>query len=114
MIRRPPRSTLFPYTTLFRSVRSVQSNIHLFNRLGVALAVLLSGCVAGGPNPGVSSAPPSNSPNAVAPPASAIAVATPKGATYASGVLGYRLDLPPGWQRTPCLSNAGPAGSEWV
>src|SRR3712207_7173018 len=23
MIRRPPRSTLFPYTTLFRSVRSV-------------------------------------------------------------------------------------------
>src|SRR2546430_9647074 len=25
MIRRPPRSTLFPYTTLFRSVASVQS-----------------------------------------------------------------------------------------
>src|SRR2546430_5286588 len=24
MIRRPPRSTLFPYTTLFRSVRPVQ------------------------------------------------------------------------------------------
>src|SRR2546426_7944270 len=24
MIRRPPRSTLFPYTTLFRSVRDVQ------------------------------------------------------------------------------------------
>src|SRR5256885_12953673 len=24
MIRRPPRSTLFPYTTLFRSVRAVQ------------------------------------------------------------------------------------------
>src|SRR3712207_7732239 len=24
MIRRPPRSTLFPYTTLFRSVRSKQ------------------------------------------------------------------------------------------
>src|SRR5256885_8489658 len=24
MIRRPPRSTLFPYTTLFRSVRRVQ------------------------------------------------------------------------------------------
>src|SRR3712207_9592341 len=23
MIRRPPRSTLFPYTTLFRSIRSV-------------------------------------------------------------------------------------------
>src|SRR5690348_17604919 len=25
MIRRPPRSTLFPYTTLFRSIRAVQS-----------------------------------------------------------------------------------------
>src|SRR2546426_4486714 len=24
MIRRPPRSTLFPYTTLFRSIRAVQ------------------------------------------------------------------------------------------
>src|SRR5439155_19084904 len=26
MIRRPPRSTLFPYTTLFRSIRSVPSS----------------------------------------------------------------------------------------
>src|SRR2546422_3248961 len=26
MIRRPPRSTLFPYTTLFRSDQPVQSN----------------------------------------------------------------------------------------
>src|SRR5690349_23238109 len=26
MIRRPPRSTLFPYTTLFRSARSVASS----------------------------------------------------------------------------------------
>src|SRR2546426_11123824 len=26
MIRRPPRSTLFPYTTLFRSVAAVQLN----------------------------------------------------------------------------------------
>src|SRR2546429_5752177 len=25
MIRRPPRSTLFPYTTLFRSLRSISS-----------------------------------------------------------------------------------------
>src|SRR5258708_36522580 len=25
MIRRPPRSTLFPYTTLFRSVKTVQA-----------------------------------------------------------------------------------------
>src|SRR5260221_3337555 len=26
MIRRPPRSTLFPYTTLFRSARPVRTN----------------------------------------------------------------------------------------
>src|SRR2546427_4820371 len=29
MIRRPPRSTLFPYTTLFRSVGAVQTDEHL-------------------------------------------------------------------------------------
>src|SRR5260370_30900805 len=29
MIRRPPRSTLFPYTTLFRSVRSIGSDLHM-------------------------------------------------------------------------------------
>src|SRR5258708_17082315 len=27
MIRRPPRSTLFPYTTLFRSVRKILSGL---------------------------------------------------------------------------------------
>src|SRR2546430_9080306 len=32
MIRRPPRSTLFPYTTLFRSQRAA---------LGIALAIVL-------------------------------------------------------------------------
>src|SRR5688572_31155779 len=29
MIRRPPRSTLFPYTTLFRSLRSLVRETHL-------------------------------------------------------------------------------------
>src|SRR5256885_3318376 len=29
MIRRPPRSTLFPYTTLFRSVASLESIKHI-------------------------------------------------------------------------------------
>src|SRR2546422_11596293 len=29
MIRRPPRSTLFPYTTLFRSLREVVSDLKL-------------------------------------------------------------------------------------
>src|SRR3712207_7105167 len=28
MIRRPPRSTLFPYTTLFRSVRALEACLH--------------------------------------------------------------------------------------
>src|SRR2546426_7561377 len=28
MIRRPPRSTLFPYTTLFRSLQPVRKSIH--------------------------------------------------------------------------------------
>src|SRR3712207_7421422 len=28
MIRRPPRSTLFPYTTLFRSARLAQDALH--------------------------------------------------------------------------------------
>src|SRR5256885_7987805 len=29
MIRRPPRSTLFPYTTLFRSVRAYALRVHV-------------------------------------------------------------------------------------
>src|SRR5438876_3479517 len=32
MIRRPPRSTLFPYTTLFRSKRPVAKGSHLILR----------------------------------------------------------------------------------
>src|SRR3989442_10854612 len=39
MIRRPPRSTLFPYTTLFRSFRA---NIHGFKQLGVERIVSVS------------------------------------------------------------------------
>src|SRR2546429_6933420 len=33
MIRRPPRSTLFPYTTLFRSVPDVPRERHLRRRI---------------------------------------------------------------------------------
>src|SRR2546427_5196900 len=36
MIRRPPRSTLFPYTTLFRSYPAV-----IFSVAGIAVSVLL-------------------------------------------------------------------------
>src|SRR3712207_7370324 len=39
MIRRPPRSTLFPYTTLFRSVRAPPARAaHLGQRLRHGLA----------------------------------------------------------------------------
>src|SRR3712207_7530560 len=33
MIRRPPRSTLFPYTTLFRSILAGDKNSRLYQRL---------------------------------------------------------------------------------
>src|SRR3712207_6886647 len=32
MIRRPPRSTLFPYTTLFRSRRPATDHVHRLDR----------------------------------------------------------------------------------
>src|SRR5260221_4146547 len=38
MIRRPPRSTLFPYTTLFRSGRSTASSLCLDRRRVAARA----------------------------------------------------------------------------
>src|SRR5688572_31931012 len=40
MIRRPPRSTLFPYTTLFRSVASTKA------RPAVALTILTTSAAA--------------------------------------------------------------------
>ena len=33
MIRRPPRSTLFPYTTLFRSIPSQDAKLDIYRRL---------------------------------------------------------------------------------
>src|SRR2546425_1534822 len=35
MIRRPPRSTLFPYTTLFRSELAFEFLLHLLHNAGV-------------------------------------------------------------------------------
>src|SRR5256886_17562286 len=43
MIRRPPRSTLFPYTTLFRSPRAVERGHRLPQRLKLMLIRLVSG-----------------------------------------------------------------------
>src|SRR5437016_1569358 len=37
MIRRPPRSTLFPYTTLFRSIKLLATLVAAGNVFGVAL-----------------------------------------------------------------------------
>src|SRR2546422_10879275 len=55
MIRRPPRSTLFPYTTLFRSVRLGQGQPepaelgHVFpHRLALATGVVPQGADQGG------------------------------------------------------------------
>src|SRR2546422_8278275 len=39
MIRRPPRSTLFPYTTLFRSNRPISVRDLLTFRMGIGLAM---------------------------------------------------------------------------
>src|SRR3712207_7645057 len=53
MIRRPPRSTLFPYTTLFRSVEALQGAPHPLVA-GQPLAVAVEeGPVAGGVGAGV-------------------------------------------------------------
>src|SRR5256885_3616582 len=38
MIRRPPRSTLFPYTTLFRSNERIEAADHLAHRKQAAVA----------------------------------------------------------------------------
>src|SRR3712207_7088713 len=42
MIRRPPRSTLFPYTTLFRSLASARPG-HTFDRHGRSRSVVSQG-----------------------------------------------------------------------
>ena len=41
MIRRPPRSTLFPYTTLFRSVLSFKTKIYNKKNNNVQLEIFL-------------------------------------------------------------------------
>src|SRR5262245_62305327 len=44
MIRRPPRSTLFPYTTLFRSIAGERRKDLLLLRRQLSPAGLLLGC----------------------------------------------------------------------
>src|SRR5258708_35083330 len=51
MIRRPPRSTLFPYTTLFRSERTMK-RILMLAVASIAVASWTGGAVAGNGNGG--------------------------------------------------------------
>src|SRR3712207_7808964 len=54
MIRRPPRSTLFPYTTLFRSLCDTSQDGGKARRgLYPKLPLPCSGCLYGIPMPGV-------------------------------------------------------------
>src|SRR3989442_10525174 len=46
MIRRPPRSTLFPYTTLFRSISCSILSFFNADRLESGRRAALSGCCA--------------------------------------------------------------------
>src|SRR3712207_8796187 len=43
MIRRPPRSTLFPYTTLFRSIEKATKYVEFTTRISV---IIFSACTA--------------------------------------------------------------------
>src|SRR3712207_7852203 len=52
MIRRPPRSTLFPYTTLFRSTERVENLIEFATTLADFLTALQRIDPTGGPPPG--------------------------------------------------------------
>src|SRR2546425_8120076 len=47
MIRRPPRSTLFPYTTLFRSHRYVPTALAALAGSGIPVAAVSTGFPAG-------------------------------------------------------------------
>src|SRR5258705_1670810 len=53
MIRRPPRSTLFPYTTLFRSSSTITLNTHVLVLPAASLAVYVTTVVpTGNTSPG--------------------------------------------------------------
>src|SRR3712207_8199747 len=49
MIRRPPRSTLFPYTTLFRSVLAHADLVHQRSQRRIAVGGLVEGGDVDGP-----------------------------------------------------------------
>src|SRR2546430_7998860 len=69
MIRRPPRSTLFPYTTLFRSVFEPSDDALGMVRGGGTQVMKDFSAVAPPPRPGPP-LPPAAAPSRAAPPAS--------------------------------------------
>src|SRR2546426_6469183 len=62
MIRRPPRSTLFPYTTLFRSLRHRRSKATTARSVSRFVCSACCCCCSGSPSPGGSSGSLSRSP----------------------------------------------------
>src|SRR3954449_12526991 len=60
MIRRPPRSTLFPYTTLFRSMYGDHRDLHSFptRRFPISVVAVHSAPTTRGPDRGRGPAPP--------------------------------------------------------
>src|SRR5258708_16534761 len=46
MIRRPPRSTLFPYTTLFRSIGKRKAKLYSFFIIMLLVAFIVAGAIA--------------------------------------------------------------------
>src|SRR5690242_21158853 len=46
-MRRPPKSTLFPYTTLFRSIRALNITALRIALVGLCRRIMLSGAMAG-------------------------------------------------------------------
>src|SRR2546425_13195439 len=57
MIRRPPRSTLFPYTTLFRSFQRLPAFRRHVEQLAAALGALIGGLTPDEPTDGLDRAP---------------------------------------------------------
>src|SRR5260370_35710484 len=96
MIRRPPRSTLFPYTTLFRSVMNAWMNSPghranmlnpSFTQIGVALATPPDGMIYYGQEFGLPAAHnPPNPPLGITPPSGGPPTARPPGPTHTPGL----------------------------
>src|SRR5437762_5099898 len=96
----------------------VAASARMRNRLVILAALLLSACVSPAATP---SSSPTPSPSASPSPSessSPISTAAPTGIVFTNAVLGYRIDTPPPWRRSACLSTRDqsklPAGDGFV